>query len=75
MGAFAVLASLFFVPVLQSFTAGFDPSALTNAGISLFWMAILVVIYAVELLVAAIQAYVFTLLSAVYIQLAEADEH
>lgn len=75
MGAFAVLASLFFVPVLQSFTAGLDPSALTNAGISLFWMAILVVIYAVELLVAAIQAYVFTLLSAVYIQLAEADEH
>lgn len=75
MGAFAVLASLFFVPVLQSFTAGIDPSALTNAGISLFWMAILVVIYAVELLVAAIQAYVFTLLSAVYIQLAEADEH
>ena len=38
-------------------------------------MAILMGIYAVELLVAAIQAYVFTLLSAVYIQLAEADEH
>jgi F-type H+-transporting ATPase subunit a len=33
------------------------------------------VIYAVELLVAAIQAYVFTLLLAVYIQLAEAEEH
>ena len=39
------------------------------------WVAILIVIYAVEIMVAAIQAYVFALLSAVYIQLAENDEH
>lgn len=71
MGTFAVLASLFFMPLLQ----GFSLEALGQAGASVFWIAILLVIYAVELLVAAIQAYVFTLLSAVYIQLAEAEEH
>jgi F-type H+-transporting ATPase subunit a len=71
MGTFAILASLFFEPLLQ----GVSAAALGQAGASVFWVAILMVIYAVELLVAAIQAYVFTLLSAVYIQLAEADEH
>lgn len=71
MGTFAILASLFFTPLLQGITVG----ALAQAGASVFWIAILLVIYAVELLVAAIQAYVFTLLSAVYIQLAEAEEH
>ena len=71
MGTFAILASLFFTPILQ----GFSMEALGQAGASVFWVAILLVIYAVELLVAAIQAYVFTLLSAVYVQLAEAEEH
>ena len=71
LGAFAILTSLFFMPLLQ----GFSVTALCQAGASLFWLAILLVIYAVELLVAAIQAYVFTMLSAVYIQLAESAEH
>ena len=71
MGTFAILASLFFIPVMQQIT----PETLGLAGASVFWLAILLIIYAVELLVAVIQAYVFTLLSAVYIQLAEADEH
>ena len=71
MGTFAILASLFFEPLMQGFTV----QALGQAGASIFWVAILLVIYAVELLVAAIQAYVFTLLSAVYIQLAEAEGH
>lgn len=71
MGTFAILASLFVMPLLQSFSL----EALGQASASIFWVAILLVIYAVELLVAAIQAYVFTLLSAVYIQLAESEEH
>lgn len=71
MGTFAVLASLFFVPMLQELSI----ATVGMAGASVFWIAILLVIYAVELLVAAIQAYVFTLLSAVYIQLAESSEH
>ena len=32
------------------------------------------VIYAVEIIVACVQAYVFALLSAVYVQIAESDE-
>ena len=55
MGAFAILASLFVEPLLQSFTV----AALPGAATSIFWMLILIVIYA------------FTLLSAVYIQLVE----
>ena len=70
MGTFAILASLFFEPLLQSFSA----AALGGAAVSVFWVLVLIVIYLVEILVAVIQAYVFTLLSAVYIQLVEEDE-
>ena len=42
---------------------------------SVAWVLILLIIYAVELIVAFVQAYVFTVLSAVYIQIAEADAH
>ena len=71
MGTFAILASLFFEPMLQAFSV----AAAAQATASIMWVAILIVIYAVEIMVAAIQAYVFALLSAVYIQLAENDEH
>ena len=67
MGVFAILTSLFFTPILQ----GFSLAVLGQAGASVFWLLILIVIYAVELLVGVIQAYVFTLLSSVYIQLVE----
>lgn len=70
MGAFAILTTLFFTPILQ----GISAQALGQAGASLFWLAILLVIYGVEMLVGVIQAYVFTLLSAVYIQIAEKGE-
>lgn len=69
MGTFAILASLFFQPVLTAFSA-----AVAQAGASVMWVLILLVIYVVEIMVAAIQAYVFALLSAVYIQIAESDE-
>lgn len=71
MGTFAILTSLFITPLLQ----GLSLEALGNAGASVFWLAILLVIYAVELMVGAIQAYVFTLLTSVYIQLAEEEGH
>ena len=70
MGTFAILASLFFQPVLTAFSA----AAVAQAGASVMWVLILLVIYVVEIMVAAIQAYVFALLSAVYIQIAESDE-
>lgn len=65
MAAFALLTSGFF---------GMLISAGNFLGIaSVAWLAILVVIYAIELVVAVIQAYVFSVLSAVYVQLAEAE--
>ena len=70
MGTFAILASLFFQPVLTAFSA----AAVAPAGASVMWVLILLVIYVVEIMVAASQAYVFALLSAVYIQIAESDE-
>ncbi len=69
MGTFAILASLFVQPLLQ----GFSAAALGQAGASIFWVLLLLIIYIVEILVGIIQAYVFTLLSAVYIQLVESE--
>lgn len=69
MGTFAILASLFVEPLLQ----GFSAAALGQAGASVFWVVLLIIIYLVEILVGIIQAYVFTLLSAVYIQLVESE--
>ncbi len=69
MGTFAMLATFFFQPMLQQFSAAHAGMA----ACSILWMLLLILIYAVEMLIAVIQAYVFTLLSAVYIQLAEAE--
>ena len=52
----------------------FSVATAIQAGASVLWVGILLVIYVVEIMVAAIQAYVFALLSAVYIQIAESDE-
>jgi len=71
MGVFAIMTTTFIAPMVTQFT-------LANLGVgamSILWMVLLILIYVVELLVAFIQAYIFTLLSAVYVQLAEADEH
>ena len=74
MGTFAILAALFFEPMVQAFSI----ATAAQAGASVLWvgilLVILLVIYVVEIMVAAIQAYVFALLSAVYIQIAESDE-
>lgn len=72
MGVFGILTALFVEPLLQ----GISLEALAGASTSVAWIAFLIIIYLVEILVAAVQAYVFTLLSAVYIQLVEdeADE-
>ncbi len=71
MGTFAILASLFFEPITETLSL----LSVGYAGASVLWIAILLAIYLVEIVVAVIQAYVFALLSAVYIQIAEADEH
>ena len=76
MGAFAILASLFFQPLTSALSgaSAFSAAAIGNAGASVMWIAVLIIIYLVEILVAAIQAYVFALLTAVYIQTAEGGE-
>ena len=76
MGAFAILASLFFQPLTSALSGAtaFSAAAIGNAGASVMWIAVLIIIYLVEILVAAIQAYVFALLTAVYIQTAEGEE-
>lgn len=71
MGSFAIMASLFCGPLLEQFSAMNAVGALPSVA----WMLILLIIYAVEMIVAFVQAYVFTVLSAVYIQIAEADAH
>lgn len=70
MGTFAILASLFFEPMVQAFSA----ITALEAGASVLWVAILLVIYIVEIVVACVQAYVFALLTSVYIQIAESED-
>ena len=71
LGVFATFVALF-MPVFErelSFTLG-------GAGISLVALLFLVIMYAFEIFVAFIQAYVFTILTAVYIQSSvHASEH
>ena len=71
MGVFALMVTIFVQPLLAELTA----VNVGVAGMSILWMILLILIYAVELLVCFIQAYIFALLSAVYVQLAEAQAH
>ena len=71
MGVFAIMTTTFVAPMINHFSA----AALGTGAMSILWMVLLLLIYVVELLVSFIQAYIFTLLSAVYIQLAEAEGH
>ena len=67
LGAFAIMSSLFF----SQLATGITGATIAQAGISVGWELILIIIYAVEFLVAVVQAFVFALLSSVYVQLAE----
>ena len=69
LGTFAILTSMFVLPAV----ADFSLAALGGAAPAIGWILLLVAIYAMEVLVSFIQAYVFTLLSAVYIQLATSE--
>ncbi|MDR3307414.1 MAG: F0F1 ATP synthase subunit A [Coriobacteriales bacterium] len=69
IGALSIISALFFLPMIQEFTT----DNLLLGGASILWVVLLVLMYAMELLVAFIQAYVFTVLQAVYIQLAVSE--
>ncbi len=70
LGAFAILTSVFFMPLAQGLTLAAVGGALPG----ILWFLFLVLMYFMELLMACIQAYVFTMLSSVYIQLAAYNE-
>jgi F-type H+-transporting ATPase subunit a len=70
IGALSLLAGLFFQAMIADFAGNIGMGA-----VSIAWIVLLVVMYAMELLVAFIQAYVFTVLQAVYLQMAVSDEH
>jgi F-type H+-transporting ATPase subunit a len=69
LGTLAILTTLFFTPLIQAITA----QTVLMGGASLLWLILLVVMYGLEVFIAAIQAYVFTMLSSVYIYLATSD--
>lgn len=71
MGSFAIMTTLFAEILIEKVTFLNALGALP----SIAWLAILVIIYLVEFIVAFVQAYVFTILSAVYIQIAESESH
>lgn len=71
MGVFATMCTIFLNPLLSGIISG---ATIGTGAMSLLWMILLILIYAVELMIAFIQAYIFTLLSAVYISTAETSE-
>lgn len=70
MGSFAIMVSLFAEPAIEELTVLNVAGALPG----LLFMLILFVIYVIEIFVACVQAYVFTMLSAVYIMSADEEE-
>lgn len=66
LGIFALATSVFI-------TTGIQSMDFAVSGISIGWFALLLCMYALECLVAFLQAYVFTILSAVYISLATSE--
>lgn len=63
LGIFALATTCFLTAGIQSFD-------LASGALTIPWFLLLVAMYALETLVAFLQAYVFTILSSVYIQLA-----
>lgn len=69
LGIFGILTSLFAESAIHDLSAAHVVGAWPSIG----WLALMIALYLLEVLVAFVQAYVFTLLSAVYIgQAAEA---
>ena len=63
LGIFAILTALFVEPAIASFTTANALGALPSIG----WLTLMTALYMLEVLVAFVQAYVFTVLTAVYI--------
>jgi F-type H+-transporting ATPase subunit a len=66
LGIFAILTPLFAQGAIAEFTAANLVGALPSLG----WLLLMIAMYMLEILVAFVQAYVFTMLTTVYISLA-----
>jgi F-type H+-transporting ATPase subunit a len=60
LGIFSIMTSLFFTAAIKG--------AWANLAVTPVWLILLIIMYTIETLVVVIQAYVFSLLSAVYIE-------
>ena len=69
LGVLAILTTLFITPLIAGITGGTALMGLAGVG----WVILLTVLYAMEIFVAVVQAYVFTLLSSVYVMLATTE--
>jgi len=75
LGIFAILTALFTEPLILAIEEGHAIGpAVVGALPAIGWLLLMTALYALEVLVAFVQAYVFTILSAVYIG-AAAHEH
>jgi len=75
LGIFALLAALFTEPLIHAIQTGQNVGgAAVGALPAIGWILLMTALYLLEVLVAFVQAYVFTILSAVYIG-AAAHEH
>ena len=67
LGVFSILTSAFILEAVQGAIAAYAGAA------SVIWILFLIVMYCLECLVAFLQAYVFTILTAVYVSLATSE--
>jgi F-type H+-transporting ATPase subunit a len=69
LGVFAILVELALEPLIHAIQTGqgLGGGVVLSAVPAVVWMALLIALYALEVLVAFIQAYVFALLTTVYI--------
>ncbi|MCL1891390.1 MAG: F0F1 ATP synthase subunit A [Coriobacteriia bacterium] len=70
LGMFSIMTYLFLQPII---TAGISAVSVGFSVASLLWFVLLIAMYALEVFVACVQAYVFTLLSSVYVFLATSE--
>jgi F-type H+-transporting ATPase subunit a len=69
LGVLAILTTLFVEPLI----ATLSPAAIPFSLASVLWLLLLTALYALEVFVACVQAYVFTLLSSIYVYLATSE--
>jgi F-type H+-transporting ATPase subunit a len=76
LGIFAILTALFTEPLIHAIQTGQGVGgAAVGALPAIGWIFLMTALYLLEVLVAGVQAYVFTILSAVYIGAAAHAEH